>query len=83
MDKKAVEDKLKDILTDYLRLDQGEINDDSDIVNDLGADSLALVELGFKFSDEFSIPMLPPDDSLFIFSELVKHVVKEMEVPAV
>lgn len=79
MNRKIVEDKLKDILIGYLRLEEGEINDNSDIVNDLGADSLALVELGFKFSDEFSIPMLPPDDSLFIFSELVKHVLKEME----
>lgn len=80
MNRKMVEDRLKVILTEYLRLDEGEITENSDIVNDLGADSLALVELGFKFSDEFSIPMLPPDDSLFIFSELVNHVLKEMEV---
>ncbi len=80
MDKQIVTDKLASILTDYLRLDEGEISGRSDIVNDLGADSLALVELGFKFSDEFSIPMLNPDENLLIFDNLVNHILKEMEV---
>lgn len=80
MDKNEVESKLIEILSGYLRLDAGEVQNDSHIVDDLGADSLALVELGFKFSDEFDIPMLEPDDNLLIFKELVEHVIKEMEI---
>lgn len=66
------------LITDYLRLDEGELKPESHIVNDMGADSLALVELGFKFSDTFGIGMINPDDEMLIISNLVTHISQEM-----
>lgn len=83
MERIDVENKVKEILTAYLRLEEGEITPTSNIVDDLGADSLALVELGFKFSDEFSIPMLTPDQNLLVMDNLINHICKEMETVTV
>ena len=43
-----VYEKAHKIITDYLRLKPDELQPDSHIVDDMGADSLALVELGFQ-----------------------------------
>lgn len=83
MSRDEIRKKIDSILTEYLRLEEGEIQSNSHIVDDLGADSLALVELGFKFSDTFDIPMLTPEEDLMIFENLLNHVVKEMEAVAV
>ena len=61
MTKEEIFTRVSTILEDYLRLEEGEATLESHVVNDLGADSLAMVELGFKFTEAFGIPMLNPD----------------------
>jgi acyl carrier protein len=58
MDQQEVESKVIDIVAEQMGVDKGEINRDTDFINDLNADSLDTVELVMEFEDEFetSIP---------------------------
>ena len=48
-------DKLKEILVDVLGVNEEDIKPESKFVDDLGADSLDLVELIMAFEDKFGI----------------------------
>lgn len=48
-------EKIKEILAEELSLELDEINDDSDIREDLGADSLDMVQLVMSLEDEFDL----------------------------
>ena len=67
-------EQVSQIISDYLRLSPGEVTPTSHVMNDLGADSLALAELGFKFMEQFGIEMIAPDDNMLIMSNLVAHI---------
>lgn len=49
----ALFDKVKDIIENQLGVDPGDITMEASFVDDLGADSLDLVELIMSFEDEF------------------------------
>ena len=70
----AILQKMSEILTDYLRLAPGEVTRTSHVVNDLGADSLALVELGFKMTEAFEIGLIEPRDDLLVVGNLADHI---------
>lgn len=74
MDYNEIYSKTKSIIVDYLRIDSDELKPDTDIVADLCADSIAMVELAFRFSEVFGIPMLEVDDKLFVMKNLVDHI---------
>ena len=48
-------DKLKEILVDVLGVNEDDVKPESKFVDDLGADSLDLVELIMAFEDKFGI----------------------------
>jgi acyl carrier protein len=48
-------DKLKEILVDVLGVNEDDVKLESKFVDDLGADSLDLVELIMAFEDKFGI----------------------------
>ena len=48
-------DKIKEILVDVLGVDEDDIKPESKFVDDLGADSLDLVELIMSLEDKFNI----------------------------
>jgi acyl carrier protein len=50
----TVYDRIKDIVVDKLGVEEGDINEGASFVDDLGADSLDLVELIMAFEEEFS-----------------------------
>jgi len=50
----TVYDRVKDIVVDKLGVDDGDMNEGASFVDDLGADSLDLVELIMAFEEEFS-----------------------------
>lgn len=58
MDEKAIEEKVIAIVAEKMNKDKGEINRDTNFIQDLSADSLDTVELVMEFEDEFetSIP---------------------------
>ena len=49
------------------------------MVDDLGADSLALVELGFKFMEAFGIGMLNPEGEIMVIGPLVDRIATLMK----
>jgi len=48
-------DKLKSILSAQFGIDEDQITENTDVVNDLGADSLDVVEMMMSLEDEFGI----------------------------
>ena len=58
MEVNEIEEKVISIVAEQMGVDKGELNRDTNFVNDLNADSLDTVELAMEFEDEFetSIP---------------------------
>ncbi|HMW37834.1 MAG: acyl carrier protein [Saprospiraceae bacterium] len=56
----TVSERVKKIIVDKLGVDESEVTNESSFVNDLGADSLDVVELIMEFEKEFDTSI--PDD---------------------
>ena len=68
-------EKVKHLLAEQLDLDENEITLDSLVVDDLGADSLDLVDLAMTFEDEFSVEI--PDteiENIKTVGDIVKYL---------
>ena len=61
-------EKLKEIIAAQLRIDPSKIADDIDIVDDLGADSLDVVEILMVIEEEFGVTI--PDDEIVSLKKL-------------
>ena len=57
----ATFDKVRDIVVDQLGVEADEVNIDSTFIDDLGADSLDIVELIMASEEEFGIEI--PDEA--------------------
>jgi acyl carrier protein len=55
-------DRIKKIIVDQLGVDESKITENSSFVDDLGADSLDIVELIMAFEEEFDIE-IPDEDA--------------------
>jgi acyl carrier protein len=55
-------DRVKKIIVDQLGVDVSKINQESSFVDDLGADSLDIVELIMAFEEEFDVE-IPDEDA--------------------
>ena len=58
----AVDDKVKQIVSEQLGVDEGEVTPSASFVDDLGADSLDVVELVMAFEEAFDIE-IPDEDA--------------------
>ena len=54
-------EKVKDLLGKQLNIDPATIDDDADILDDLGADSLEVVEMLMTIESEFGL-VVPDED---------------------
>lgn len=59
---KAIEQKVKEIIVDQLGVDESQVEDSARFVDDLGADSLDIVELVMAFEEAFEIE-IPDEDA--------------------
>ena len=66
-------DKVKAIVVEQLGVDEAEVTIDSTFIDDLGADSLDIVELIMAFEEEFNVEI--PDD----VAEKIKTVKDTLE----
>lgn len=57
-----LENKIKKIIADRLQVDLASVTDSASFVEDLGADSLDLVELVMAFEEEFGLE-IPDQDA--------------------
>jgi len=62
MEEQEIQDKVISIVAEQMGVDKGEINRDTNFVNDLNADSLDTVELVMEFEDEFETS-IPDEDA--------------------
>ena len=69
-------DQIKEMLAEQLDLDESKITMDSDIVEDLEADSLDVVDLVMSMEDEFGVEV--PDEVIENF-KTVGDVVRYIE----
>ena len=58
----AADDKVKQIVSEQLGVDEGEVTPSASFVDDLGADSLDVVELVMAFEEAFDIE-IPDEDA--------------------
>jgi acyl carrier protein len=72
----AVEEKVKSIIVEQLGVDAEEVNLEASFTDDLGADSLDIVELVMAFEEEFNIE-IPDEDAEKITN--VRDAVKYIE----
>ena len=73
-------EKVKSIIVDQLDVDEDEVTMNANIQDDLGADSLDIVDLVMSFEDEFDMEI--PDDqveNIKTVGDVVKYVEENTE----
>jgi acyl carrier protein len=55
MAEKSIEEKVKDIIVEQLGVNPEQVTPQASFIEDLGADSLDIVELVMAFEEEFSV----------------------------
>ena len=71
----SVEDKVKKIIADKLGVDLNEIVPEASFVDDLGADSLDLVELIMSMEEEFDIDISDDDaEKLVTVKDAIEYI---------
>jgi acyl carrier protein len=58
----SIEEKVKQLIVEQLGVDESEVTPDAHFVDDLGADSLDIVELVMTFEEAFEIE-IPDEDA--------------------
>lgn len=69
--------KVRRLVAEELNIDESEITPEASFQDDLGADSLALVELIMAFEEKFEIDNIPDEDAEKITT--VRHAVEYIE----
>ena len=79
----SVEERVRKIVIEYLDVDPAKVTADASFIDDLGADSLDMVEMLMAAEEEFNIDI--PDDqaeNLQTFGQVVKYVTDKIGAPA-
>ena len=70
-----IAEKVKEIVSQQLDVDIAEVKDEARFIEDLGADSLAIVELVLAFEEQFEID-IPDEDTekIATVGEAIKYI---------
>ena len=80
MAEESVFETVKSIIVDQLDVEEDKVTMDADIQNDLGADSLDIVDLVMSFEEEYDIEI--PDDqveNIKTVGDIVKYIEDKAE----
>lgn len=68
-------EQVKKILCDQLDLDEEQVTEDSEVIDDLGADSLDIVDLVMTLEEEFDTKIPDEDiENLRTVGDIVKYI---------
>ncbi len=79
-DIKMIFEKVRSIIVDQLDVDEDKVTMNANIQDDLGADSLDVVDLVMSFEDEFDLEI--PDDqveNIKTVGDVVKYIEEKTE----
>ena len=83
MSDKPIEEKVKDIIVEQLGVNPEQVTPTASFIEDLGADSLDIVELVMAFEEEFSVEVPDEDaEKLQTVGDVMKYI-EEKAVQAV
>ena len=72
---KDVSSKVKKMVADHLGIDESKILDESNFIDDLGADSLDTVELVMAFEEEFGSEISDSDaEKILTVGDAIKFI---------
>jgi acyl carrier protein len=71
----SVAERVKQIIVEQLGVDENQVDPSASFVDDLGADSLDIVELVMAFEEEFSVEVPDEDaEKLQTVGDVVKYI---------
>ena len=71
----TVEQKVKEIICEQLGVSEEEVTPEASFIEDLGADSLDIVELVMAFEEEFSVEVPDEDaEKLQTVGDVIKYI---------
>jgi acyl carrier protein len=75
MTDKPIEEKVKDIIVEQLGVNPEQVTPTASFIEDLGADSLDIVELVMAFEEEFSVEVPDEDaEKLQTVGDVIKYI---------
>ncbi len=75
MAEKSIEEKVKDIIVEQLGVNPEQVTPQASFIEDLGADSLDIVELVMAFEEEFSVEVPDEDaEKLQTVGDVIKYI---------
>ncbi|MBC2714155.1 MAG: acyl carrier protein [Desulfobacteraceae bacterium] len=73
-----IEDKVKKLIAEKLDVDISDVVPDASLIDDLGADSLAIVELIMTMEEEFDIEVPDEDaEKLATVKEAIAYIIEK------
>lgn len=80
MAKEEIFDKLKELVVDQLGVDDDEVTTEATIQEDLGADSLDLVDLVMAVEEEFDVKIADEDlEGIKTVGDIVDYIAKNKD----
>ena len=70
-----ISERVKKVIVEHLGIDRDKVTDDANFIDDLGADSLDVVELAMSFEDEFGCE-IPEEavESMLTVGDVIKFL---------
>jgi len=80
MSEKSIEEKVRDIIVEQLSVNAEQVTPQAKFIEDLGADSLDVVELVMAFEEQFSVEVPDEDaEKLQTVGDVVKYIEDKQE----
>ncbi|MFZ5807355.1 MAG: acyl carrier protein [Verrucomicrobiota bacterium] len=75
MSEKSIDQKVKDIIVEQLSVNPEQVTPEAKFIEDLGADSLDVVELVMAFEEEFGVEVPDEDaEKLITVGDVIKYI---------